>query len=169
MSSWVGNPGRPPYVIPCGSAGLKEKKYHIWFALLFNEGIEIDSSKCHQIEIFKLVTTVKVGLREANLHFQFWLTKSIKNGCLRSVIYLKLSDFFISDIIFCLFTGCKLKFLTFFSKIFFSPIAFLERGGVIFVVMEHVFVSAINSAVLRSTRTWSWYTKFTGCRTQVFH
>ena len=25
MSSWVGNPGRPPYVIPCGSAGLKKK------------------------------------------------------------------------------------------------------------------------------------------------
>ena len=24
MSSWVGNPGRPPYVIPCGSAGLKK-------------------------------------------------------------------------------------------------------------------------------------------------
>ena len=21
---WVGNPGRPPYVIPCGSAGLKK-------------------------------------------------------------------------------------------------------------------------------------------------
>ena len=25
MSSWVGNPGRPPYVIPRGSAGLKKK------------------------------------------------------------------------------------------------------------------------------------------------
>ena len=25
MSSWVGDPGRPPYVIPCGSAGLKKK------------------------------------------------------------------------------------------------------------------------------------------------
>ena len=25
MSSWVGNPGRPPYVISCGSAGLKKK------------------------------------------------------------------------------------------------------------------------------------------------
>ena len=25
MSSWVGNPGRPPYVIPCGSAGLKKE------------------------------------------------------------------------------------------------------------------------------------------------
>ena len=24
MSSWVGNPGRPPYVIPCVSAGLKK-------------------------------------------------------------------------------------------------------------------------------------------------
>ena len=24
MSSWVGNPGRPPYVIPRGSAGLKK-------------------------------------------------------------------------------------------------------------------------------------------------
>ena len=24
MSSWVGNPGRPPYVIPPGSAGLKK-------------------------------------------------------------------------------------------------------------------------------------------------
>ena len=24
MSSWVGNPGRPPYVIPCGTAGLKK-------------------------------------------------------------------------------------------------------------------------------------------------
>ena len=24
MSSWVGNLGRPPYVIPCGSAGLKK-------------------------------------------------------------------------------------------------------------------------------------------------
>ena len=28
MSSWVGNPGRPPYVIPCGSAGLKKKCVH---------------------------------------------------------------------------------------------------------------------------------------------
>ena len=26
VSNWVGNPGRPPYVIPCGSAGLKKKK-----------------------------------------------------------------------------------------------------------------------------------------------
>ena len=26
MSSWVGNPGRPPYVIPRGSAGLKKKE-----------------------------------------------------------------------------------------------------------------------------------------------
>ena len=25
MSSWVGNPGRPPYVIPRRSAGLKKK------------------------------------------------------------------------------------------------------------------------------------------------
>ena len=25
MSSWIGNPGRPPYVIPRGSAGLKKK------------------------------------------------------------------------------------------------------------------------------------------------
>ena len=25
MSSWVGNPGRPLYVIPCGSAGLKKE------------------------------------------------------------------------------------------------------------------------------------------------
>ena len=25
MSSWVGNPSRPPYVIPRGSAGLKKK------------------------------------------------------------------------------------------------------------------------------------------------
>ena len=24
MSSWIGNPGRPPYVIPRGSAGLKK-------------------------------------------------------------------------------------------------------------------------------------------------
>ena len=28
MSSWVGNPGRPPYVIPCGSAGLKKNRSH---------------------------------------------------------------------------------------------------------------------------------------------
>ena len=27
MSSWVGSPGRPPYGIPCGSAGLKKTKY----------------------------------------------------------------------------------------------------------------------------------------------
>ena len=27
MSSWVGNPGRPPYVIPRGSAGLKKKAH----------------------------------------------------------------------------------------------------------------------------------------------
>ena len=27
MSSWVGNPGRPPYVIPRGSAGLKKKEH----------------------------------------------------------------------------------------------------------------------------------------------
>ena len=27
MSSWVGNPGRPPYVIPCGSAGLKKSPF----------------------------------------------------------------------------------------------------------------------------------------------
>ena len=24
MSSWVVNPGRPPYMIPCGSVGLKK-------------------------------------------------------------------------------------------------------------------------------------------------
>ena len=27
MSSWVGNPGRPPYVIPRGSAGLKKNSF----------------------------------------------------------------------------------------------------------------------------------------------
>ena len=31
MSSWVGNPGRPPYVIPCGSAGLKKGTIFILF------------------------------------------------------------------------------------------------------------------------------------------
>ena len=39
MSSWVGNPGRPPYVIPCGSAGFKKNKYNrlIWHdQLIFN-------------------------------------------------------------------------------------------------------------------------------------
>ena len=30
MSSWVGNPGRPPYVIPRGSAGLKKKSLNSW-------------------------------------------------------------------------------------------------------------------------------------------
>ena len=29
MSSWVGNPGRPPYVIPCVSAGLKKNSKSI--------------------------------------------------------------------------------------------------------------------------------------------
>ena len=29
MSSWIGNPGRPPYVIPRGSAGLKKEKSHL--------------------------------------------------------------------------------------------------------------------------------------------
>ena len=30
MSSWVGNPGRPPYVIPRGSAGLKKGDIAHW-------------------------------------------------------------------------------------------------------------------------------------------
>ena len=29
MSSWVGNPGRPPYVIPCESAGLKKNELSV--------------------------------------------------------------------------------------------------------------------------------------------
>ena len=31
MSSWVGNPGKPPYVIPRGSAGLKKNVYYSVF------------------------------------------------------------------------------------------------------------------------------------------
>ena len=31
MSSWVGNPGRSPYVIPRGSAGLKKVNYTIYY------------------------------------------------------------------------------------------------------------------------------------------
>ena len=93
--NWVGIPARIPYVIPCWSVGWKRG---IWNWLI------IDLKNETYCTFFKLVPTVQVGLREVNLHFQFWIIKSNINDCLRSVIYLKLSDFYIPEIIFCLLT-----------------------------------------------------------------
>ena len=42
MSNWVGNPGRPSFLIPHGSAGLKEKKVcGLWIQRLIHLEIPI--------------------------------------------------------------------------------------------------------------------------------
>ena len=58
MSSWVGNPGRPPYVIPRGSAGFEKKskpfmawgpllQYAFLFLSFFPYGLEIINDYRH--------------------------------------------------------------------------------------------------------------------------
>ena len=60
--NWVGNPGRPPYAIPRGSAGLK-KSLCKW-----RENSTLSRSKAHMFTLAKSpLQTAKITGREANV------------------------------------------------------------------------------------------------------
>ena len=80
MSSWVGNPGRPPYVIPRGSAGLKKKKTREKWVIL--TGISVHG----HLALYRLLLILKKSL----WIIMFLILKN--NNILLLTLFYKIND-----------------------------------------------------------------------------
>ena len=88
MSSWVGNPGRPPYVIPRGSAGLRKNtkelkltsKCHKYFPCFKRPGTSVYIFNSVRAQKLCLHLGIKTSKFESNFENCFFLSLTEFDG-----------------------------------------------------------------------------------------